>query len=118
MMWDMSNWELIRLVDTLNEKIVDLRACWITGDIFVASEKSISVFTINGTPLGNSFRVYQLSLPNVSGSVSIEGVTCVAAPAGREWERPRILLSGHTDGTIRVWARELVPSRSPTSTSR
>ena len=52
MMWDMSNWELIRLVDTLNEKIVDLRACWITGDIFVASEKSISVFTINGTPLG------------------------------------------------------------------
>ena len=54
----------------------------------------------------------------ISGSVSIEGVTCVAAPAGREWERPRILLSGHTDGTIRVWARELVPSRSPNSTSR
>lgn len=50
--------------------------------------------------------------------MSIEGVTCVAAPAGREWERPRILLSGHTDGTIRVWARELVPSRSPNSTSR
>ena len=58
MMWDMSNWELIRLVDTLNEKIVDLRACWITGDIFVASEKSISVFTINGTPLGKNTLVW------------------------------------------------------------
>ena len=60
MMWDMSNWELIRLVDTLNEKIVDLRACWITGDIFVASEKSISVFTINGTPLGRKNLILDL----------------------------------------------------------
>lgn len=46
-----------------------------------------------------------------------ENITCVAAPAGREWERPRILLSGHNDGTIRVWARELVPCRSPNSSS-
>ena len=64
MMWDMSNWELIRLVDTLNEKIVDLRACWITGDIFVASEKSISVFTINGTPLGKKILVFDLIVIN------------------------------------------------------
>ena len=64
MMWDMSNWELIRLVDTLNEKIVDLRACWITGDIFVASEKSISVFTINGTPLGKKILVFDLIIIN------------------------------------------------------
>ena len=63
MMWDMSNWELIRLVDTLNEKIVDLRACWITGDIFVASEKSISVFTINGTPLGKKILFWIQYLP-------------------------------------------------------
>ena len=50
---DLSSYALVRLIDTFNEKIVDLRACWITGDIFVATEKQISVFTINGTPLGN-----------------------------------------------------------------
>ena len=46
------------------------------------------------------------------GSVQTEKVTCIGAPAGREWERPRMVLSGHSDGSIRVWARELVPCRN------
>mgnify|MGYP003331298558 CR=1 FL=1 len=45
------------------------------------------------------------------GSVQTEKVSCIGAPAGREWERPRMVLSGHSDGSIRVWARELVPCR-------
>ena len=51
-LWDISNYSLIRLLSVMPDSIKDLRACWITGDIFVATEKRISVFTINGIPLG------------------------------------------------------------------
>ena len=51
--WDISSYQLIRLLTVMPESVKDLRACWITGDIFAASEKRISVFTINGIPLGN-----------------------------------------------------------------
>ena len=51
-LWDISNYKLIRLLTVMPESIQDLRACWITGDIFVATEKRIAVFTINGIALG------------------------------------------------------------------
>ena len=50
--WDISQFHLIRLLTVMPEAIKDLRACWITGDLFVATERRISVFTINGIPLG------------------------------------------------------------------
>ena len=77
---------------------------------------AISIVRISPTPL--YIKQIILYFLYCIGSVSSDNVTCVAAPAGREWERPRILLSGHSDGVIRVWARELVPSRSNNSTSR
>jgi len=95
--WDVSTLKLIRLLGVHSGEITDLKACWITGDIFVASSRQISVYSINGDPLG---------------SVQTEKVSCIGAPAGREWERPRMVLSGHSDGSIRVWARELVPCRN------
>ena len=52
--WDISQFHLIRLLTVMPEAIKDLRACWITGDLFVATERRISVFTINGIPLGEN----------------------------------------------------------------
>ena len=56
--WDVSTLKLIRLLAVHGAEITDLKACWITGDIFVASSRQISVYSINGDPLGTFFLYY------------------------------------------------------------
>ena len=65
--WDVSTFKIIRLLGTHSSEIMDIKACWITGDIFVASSRQISVYSINGDPLGlkatfcgNLFVVFRL----------------------------------------------------------
>jgi WD40 repeat protein len=79
--WDVSTLKLIRLLGVHSGEITDLKACLITGDIFVASSRQISVYSINGDPLGRFF--YDLLVYVFLGSVKTEKVSCIGAPAGR-----------------------------------
>nr|XP_032805834.1 WD repeat and FYVE domain-containing protein 3-like isoform X3 [Petromyzon marinus] len=68
----------------------------LTGDIVSCSGTSLFVWSVNGEPLASAS----------SASGPGQHVLCCAVSEVDEWDRRNVIVTGHSDGAIRMWRLE------------
>ncbi|XP_061381193.1 WD repeat and FYVE domain-containing protein 3 isoform X2 [Danaus plexippus] len=70
----------------------------LTGDIATCSGSWLHVWSINGEPLGSA----------EAGGDRAPQVLCVAFSQTREWDPLNVVITGSTDGVVRMWSIDYV----------
>ncbi|XP_063625068.1 WD repeat and FYVE domain-containing protein 3 isoform X6 [Cydia splendana] len=73
----------------------------LTGDIATCSGSYLYAWDINGTPLG--------SVDTGGGPKSSQQILCCAFSETREWDPLNVIITGSTDGVVRMWSIDYIP---------
>ena len=107
MQWDLNQLCFIRELCRLQAPISAIATNELTGDIAVCATTELQLFTINGQPLCSINACPQEN----------QQVLCVAFSQMNEWDDRNIILTGGSDGVVRIWSLQhsQVPAESPTA---
>uniref|UniRef100_A0A182W2I8 WD repeat-containing protein 55 homolog n=1 Tax=Anopheles minimus TaxID=112268 RepID=A0A182W2I8_9DIPT len=80
----------------------------LTGDIATCSGTWLHIWSING---------HQLAVVNTSmgSSDRMQQILCVTFSSIREWDTKNVIITGSTDGVVRLWSIEFLSKRSQQS---
>lgn len=103
--WDINRLCFVRQLKHHTVPLVAVAVNHTSGDLYTASAQGVWCYSINGVPM--SF------VPSVPGSP----ISALITSHSPEWLDSNIVITGHTDGTIRCWGQ--APAEpSPQSRSR
>ncbi|XP_022116141.2 WD repeat and FYVE domain-containing protein 3 isoform X3 [Pieris rapae] len=84
----------------------------LTGDIATCAGSWVQAWSINGEPLGGA----AAGGGGSGGADRAPQLLCVAFSQAREWDPLNVILTGSSDGVVRMWSIEYVPKGDDEST--
>lgn len=99
--WDMSRFMFVRQLSDHVGLVAAVSINDLTGDIATCSATWLHLWSVNGD---------QLATVNTSiGSADrMQQILCVAFSTAREWDQQNVVITGSTDGVVRMWSMEYV----------
>jgi WD40 repeat protein len=104
--WDLNSLAYVRQLSGHHDSPVTTAAVHeVTGEILTCSANTVNVWSING----------DLLLSAKTSQNPLDFITCCVWSKGPEWVYENVLITGHKDGKIKVWA--CTPSRKLSSSN-
>ncbi|XP_037812431.1 WD repeat and FYVE domain-containing protein 3 isoform X2 [Lucilia sericata] len=99
--WDMARFTFVRQLRGHVGVVAAVAINELTGDIATCSATWLHVWSINGDPLA--------TVNTCVGSADrMQQILCVAFSQIREWDQQNVVITGSTDGVVRMWSLEYV----------
>lgn len=106
--WDLNRLEYVReLSDPACRTVSCLVVNDATGDIVVCSLAFVFVYSVNGDSLAR----------RQTSSLSTEEISSVSLSHGTDWSHDDVIVTGHTDGSVRFWGWECGRSSASSGSS-
>ncbi|XP_073985786.1 WD repeat and FYVE domain containing 3 bchs [Rhodnius prolixus] len=99
--WDLSHRIFVRQLTGHNAPVAAVAINDLTGDIGTCAGTWLHVWTINGEQLCSVNT-------SVGRADRMQQILCVAFSQCREWDSQNVLLTGSTDGVVRMWSVDYV----------
>lgn len=99
--WDLSHRIFVRQLIGHNAPVAAVAINDLTGDIGTCAGTWLHVWTINGEQLCSVNT-------SVGRADRMQQILCVAFSECREWDSQNVLLTGSTDGVVRMWSIDYV----------
>lgn len=99
--WDMSRFIFVRQLSDHVGLVAAVAINDLTGDIATCSATWLHIWSVNGDPLAT----VNTSIGNVD---RMQQILCVAFSTVREWDQQNVVITGSTDGVVRMWSMEHV----------
>lgn len=93
--WDMSRYTFVRQLEKHTGVVAAVAINELTGDIATCSGTWLHVWSINGDPLATVNT-------SVGSADRMQQILCVTFSAVREWDSQNVVITGSTDGVVRV----------------
>jgi len=108
--WDLNRLHFIRQLPNHAGSVSCITVNELTGDIASASGSYLYVWTINGQLLASI---------NTMAYSRQQSILCVAMSQMNEWDDENVIITGSSDGVVRMWTigYDQVPEEPPTSPS-
>ncbi|XP_053674040.1 WD repeat and FYVE domain-containing protein 3 [Anopheles nili] len=109
--WDLARLSYVRQLTGHTGVVSAVSINELTGDIATCSGTWLHIWSINGL---------QLAAVNTSMSCSdrMQQILCVAFSSIREWDANNVIITGSTDGVVRMWSVEFVLHKKHNSTEQ
>ncbi len=99
--WDLSRLAFIRQLTGHNAPLAAIDINDLTGDIATCSGTWLHLWSINGDPLA--------SVNTLVGQIGrSQHILCVCFSQFNEWDPMNVILTGSTDGVVRMWSLDFV----------
>ncbi|XP_073823647.1 LOW QUALITY PROTEIN: WD repeat and FYVE domain-containing protein 3-like [Musca autumnalis] len=99
--WDMTRFTFVRQLPGHVGVVAAVAINELTGDIATCSATWLHVWSINGDPLATVNT-------SVGSADRMQQILCVAFSQIREWDPQNVVMTGSTDGVVRMWSLEYV----------
>ncbi|KAL1139731.1 hypothetical protein AAG570_006709 [Ranatra chinensis] len=99
--WDLSRRIFVRQLRGHSAPIAAVAVNDLTGDIATCAGTSLHVWSINGDELCSVNT-------SVGRADRMQQILCVAFSECREWDTQNVILTGSTDGVVRMWSMDYV----------
>ncbi|XP_055847784.1 WD repeat and FYVE domain-containing protein 3 [Episyrphus balteatus] len=97
--WDMSRFTFVRQLRGHVGVVAAVAINELTGDIATCSATWLHVWSINGDALATVNT-------SVGSADRMQQILCVAFSQIREWDQQNVIITGSTDGVVRMWSLE------------
>uniref|UniRef100_A0A1A9X279 WD repeat and FYVE domain-containing protein 3 n=1 Tax=Glossina brevipalpis TaxID=37001 RepID=A0A1A9X279_9MUSC len=97
--WDMARFTFVRQLRDHVGVVAAVAINELTGDVATCSATWLHVWSINGDPLATVNT-------SVGSADRMQQILCVAFSQIREWDAQNVILTGSTDGVVRMWSLE------------
>ncbi|BFF93489.1 WD repeat and FYVE domain-containing protein 3 [Drosophila madeirensis] len=97
--WDMSRFTFVRQLRGHAGVVAAVSINELTGDIATCSATWLHVWSINGDALA-------MVNTCVGSADRMQQILCVAFSQIREWDQQNVVMTGSTDGVVRMWSLE------------
>uniref|UniRef100_A0A1B0A860 WD repeat and FYVE domain-containing protein 3 n=1 Tax=Glossina pallidipes TaxID=7398 RepID=A0A1B0A860_GLOPL len=97
--WDMARFTFVRQLRDHAGVVAAVAINELTGDVATCSATWLHVWSINGDPLATVNT-------SVGSADRMQQILCVAFSQIREWDAQNVILTGSTDGVVRMWSLE------------
>ena len=104
--WDLSRYVYIKHLPDHVGPVATVAINDLTGDIVTCAGSWLYVWDIGGRPLA-SIDTNTLC-PPLSPQPQQQQILCVACSQMNEWDRENVILTGSSDGVVRMWSMDLV----------
>lgn len=99
--WDMSRYIFVRQLSDHVGVVAAVSINELTGDIATCSATYLHIWTANGDALATVNT-------SIGSSDRMQQILCVAFSTAREWDQQNVVITGSTDGVVRMWSMEYV----------
>uniref|UniRef100_A0A8D8WKM9 WD repeat and FYVE domain-containing protein 3 n=1 Tax=Cacopsylla melanoneura TaxID=428564 RepID=A0A8D8WKM9_9HEMI len=99
--WDLSRKIFVRQLRHHSAPLAAVAINELTGDIATCAGTWLHVWSINGDPLA-------LVNTCVGRADRMQQILCVAFSQTREWDAANVVITGSTDGVVRMWSMEYI----------
>ncbi|XP_058460935.1 WD repeat and FYVE domain-containing protein 3 isoform X2 [Malaya genurostris] len=99
--WDMSRYKYVRQLSSHVGVVAAVNINELTGDIATCSTTWLYVWTINGNCLAKVNT-------SIGFSDRMQQILCVIFSCTKEWDKDNVIITGSTDGVVRVWSLDHV----------
>ncbi|XP_055386714.1 WD repeat and FYVE domain-containing protein 3 isoform X2 [Condylostylus longicornis] len=99
--WDMSRFTFVRQLRGHVGVVAAVAINDLSGDIATCSATWLHVWSINGDALANVNT-------SVGSADRMQQILCVSFSETREWDQQNVIITGSTDGVVRMWSMEYV----------
>lgn len=99
--WDMSRFVFVRQLRDHVGLVAAVSINELTGEIATCSATWLHVWSANGVPLATVNT-------SIGSADRMQQILCVAFSATREWDQQNVVITGSTDGVVRMWSMEYV----------
>ncbi|KAL1459626.1 hypothetical protein WDU94_011590 [Cyamophila willieti] len=99
--WDLSRKIFVRQLRHHSAPLAAVAINDLTGDIATCAGTWLHVWSINGDPLA-------LVNTCVGRADRMQQILCVAFSQTREWDAANVVITGSTDGVVRMWSMEYI----------
>lgn len=107
--WDMSRFIFVRQLRDHVGLVAAVSINDLTGDIATCSATWLHVWSANGDPLA-------IVNTSIGSADRMQQILCVTFSVAREWDQQNVVITGSTDGVVRMWSMEYV--QVPISTEK
>lgn len=97
--WDMSRFTFVRQLRGHAGVVAAVAINELTGEIATCSATWLHVWSINGDALA-------MVNTSVGSADRMQQILCVAFSQIREWDQQNVVMTGSTDGVVRMWSLE------------
>lgn len=99
--WDMSRFMFVRQLREHVGLVAAVSINDLTGDIATCSATWLHVWSTNGDALATVNT-------SIGSADRMQQILCVAFSSTREWDQQNVIITGSTDGVVRMWSMEYV----------
>lgn len=99
--WDMSRFTFVRQLRDHVGLVAAVCVNDLTGDIATCSATWLHVWSTNGDPLATVNT-------SIGSADRMQQILCVSFSSTREWDQQNVIITGSTDGVVRMWSMEYV----------
>lgn len=99
--WDMSRLIFVRQLRNHVGIVAAVSINDLTGDIATCSATWLHVWSTNGDPLATVNT-------SIGSADRMQQILCIAFSCTREWDQQNVIITGSTDGVVRMWSMEYV----------
>lgn len=99
--WDMSRFTFVRQLRDHVGIVAAVSVNELTGDIATCSATWLHVWSTNGDALA-------MVNTSIGSADRMQQILCVAFSSTREWDQQNVIITGSTDGVVRMWSMEYV----------
>lgn len=97
--WDMSRFTFVRQLRGHVSLVAAVSINELTGEIATCSATWLHVWSANGDPLATVNT-------SIGSADQMQQILCVTFSATREWDQQNVIITGSTDGVVRMWSME------------
>lgn len=99
--WDMSRFIFVRQLRNHVGLVAAVSINDLTGEIATCSATWLHVWSVNGDPLATVNT-------SIGSADRMQQILCVTFSTAREWDQQNVVITGSTDGVVRMWSMEHV----------
>lgn len=99
--WDMSRFTFVRQLRDHVGLVAAVSINDLTGDIATCSATWLHVWSTNGDALATVNT-------SIGSADRMQQILCVGFSSTREWDQQNVIITGSTDGVVRMWSMEYV----------
>lgn len=99
--WDMSRFIFVRQLSDHVGLVAAVSINDLNGDIATCSATWLHIWSVNGDPLAKVNT-------SIGSADRMQQILCVTFSTAREWDQQNVVITGSTDGVVRMWSMEHV----------
>ena len=106
-LWDLSRYQYVKTLDGHAGPVAATAVDELTGNIITAAGSWLYLWTVNGAKIA-CVNTLPATPPSPSSPSSAHQILCVCASQFQEWDRENVVMTGSSDGVVRMWSLDYV----------